>query len=220
MTYALPWLTALVIGFAHSLEPDHVVAVTTFVSRRPGPRAAVRFGVRWGIGHSVAVLLLGGSLVALDVHIPETLTHFLELAVGFVLVGLGLWVLRHARTLHAHEHLHADGTRHMHLHSHAAGEGHEHGHALTLVGALHGLAGTGPVISLVPVALLDSRLAAGTYLALFGLGTIAGMVSYALIAGFLYARTARRSVALGRALAAGTGLASLSVGAFWVARAL
>lgn len=220
MTYALPWLTAVVIGLAHSLEPDHVVAVTTFVSRRPGPRAAVRFGLHWGIGHSAAVLVVGGTLVAVGVRVPETLAQLLEFAVGVVLVALGLWVLRNARALHAHEHLHADGTRHTHLHSHAAGEGHEHGHAVTFVGALHGLAGTGPVISLLPVALLDSRLAAGTYLALFGLGTIAGMVSYALMAGFLYARMARRSVTLGRALAALTGLVSLGVGGFWIARAV
>ncbi len=50
----LPLLTAVSLGFLHALEPDHMAAVTTFVSRRPRPREAVGFGVRWGLGHSAA----------------------------------------------------------------------------------------------------------------------------------------------------------------------
>ncbi len=32
-----------------------LLAVTTFVTRRPLVRAAAAFGVRWGLGHSIAV---------------------------------------------------------------------------------------------------------------------------------------------------------------------
>ncbi|MBI4521365.1 MAG: sulfite exporter TauE/SafE family protein [Gemmatimonadetes bacterium] len=219
MSYLLPWTTAFVVGLMHSFEPDHLAAVTTFVSRRPGAGMALRFGLQWGAGHAAAVLAAGGVLLVLGIRVPEALTGLLELAVGAVLILLGLWAIRAARALHAHEHTHADGTRHSHLHSHAGNEGHVHGHGLTLVGALHGLAGTGPVIALLPLTLVESRLAAGAYLAVFGAGTIAGMTLYALLAGLVYGTVAQRSVTLARALAAITGLAAIVAGGLWIARA-
>jgi len=62
-----PWLTlgtASALGLLHALELDHMVAVSAFVAQRPTPRAAANFGARWGIGHSGAVLLAGGLLLA------------------------------------------------------------------------------------------------------------------------------------------------------------
>src|ERR1051326_2182161 len=89
----LPLITALVAGFAHALEPDHMAAVTTFVSRRPTPLQAVGFGIRWGAGHSAAILVIGCVLIALDVQLPEVLARGLEFGVGMMLLGLGLWLL-------------------------------------------------------------------------------------------------------------------------------
>src|SRR5690349_9186092 len=71
MTPLLPLLTAFATGFTHALAPDHVAAVTTFVSRRPAPRECIRFGARWGLGHSASVLVAGGLLIALDLTVPE-----------------------------------------------------------------------------------------------------------------------------------------------------
>lgn len=220
MTLGALLLTAFVIGLIHALEPDHMVAVTAFVTRRPGARAAVGFGVRWGLGHAVAVLVVGTILIALGVQVPSGLEAVLETLVGVVLVGLGAWVLWKARTLTAHEHVHASGERHIHIHVHGDREHHRHGHALGFVGALHGLAGTGPVVALVPLALSDSRLAAGGYLAIFGIGTIIGMALYALAVGYFYGETARRSEQVARGLAVAVGLASVGVGIWWIFEAL
>lgn len=220
MTLSALLLTAFVIGLVHALEPDHMVAVTTFVTRRPGARAAVGFGVRWGLGHAVAVLVVGSILIALGVQVPAGLEAALEALVGVVLAGLGLWVLWKARTLKAHEHVHPSGERQTHVHVHGDRAHHRHGHALGLVGALHGLAGTGPVVALVPLALSDSRLAAGSYLAIFGIGTIVGMAAYALAVGYFYGETARRSERMARALSLAVGLASVGIGAWWIIEAV
>jgi len=59
-TDAIALGTAAMLGCLHALEVDHLVAVSTFVSRRPTAAAAVRFGFRWGFGHSLAVLAAGG----------------------------------------------------------------------------------------------------------------------------------------------------------------
>jgi nickel/cobalt transporter (NicO) family protein len=220
MTLTALLLTAFVIGLIHALEPDHMVAVTTFVTRRPGARAAVGFGVRWGLGHALAVLVVGTIIIALGVQVPAGLEAGLEALVGVVLIGLGVWVVWKARTLTAHEHTHPSGETHTHIHVHGDREHHRHGHALGMVGALHGLAGTGPVVALIPLALSDSRLAAGGYLAIFGIGTIVGMALFALAVGWFYGEAAERSERVARGLAVAVGLASIGVGIWWIFEAL
>ena len=96
------------------------------------------------------------------------------------------------------------GTRHDHGHRHAA----------TAMGGLHGLAGA--AVALLPVAAMDGPGHTLLYLLAFGLGTAACMALYALSAGWLAGRAARRSGALGRALARGAGLGSVAVGVTWL----
>lgn len=89
-------LTALMLGFLHALEVDHMLAVTTFVAGRPSLATAARFGFRWGVGHSLAVLAFGGVLLATGIQWPERFDAFGEGVVGVMLIGLGLWALGRA----------------------------------------------------------------------------------------------------------------------------
>jgi nickel/cobalt exporter len=210
--------TALLLGLAHAFEADHMAAVSAFAVGRPGPLAALLFGVRWAAGHGAVLVVVGTGLVALGLPFPEAAAHWLERVVGVALVGLGVWTVLSARTLHAHLHTHADGTAHVHLHSHLFGRGHDHGHGATLMGALHGLAGTAPALALVPLARLDSALLAAGYLLLFAVGTAVAMALYAMLAGLIAGRAAARSAAVGRALAYATGAANIAVGVLWLLR--
>jgi hypothetical protein len=210
----LPLVTALVAGFTHALEADHMAAVTAFVSRRPHPLRALGFGVWWGLGHSVALLLAGGAVIALDLELSEGLVRALELAVGAMLAGLGLWALAgllHRRTLsREHELAHRQGHPHSHPHRHGTG----------WVGAFHGLAGTAGFLALLPVTFISSPWLAGGYLLLFGLGTIVAMGLYALVAGLLFHRAGAHSPLLGNVLRALAGLVSVGVGVAWMGSAL
>ncbi|MBR9988903.1 MAG: hypothetical protein KFH98_04060, partial [Gemmatimonadetes bacterium] len=152
----LTYSTALVLGTLHALEADHMAAVTSFAVRRPGIRESVRFGVRWSIGHGGAIILIGAGLLLLGIHLPAAAGHWLEKLVGVVMVGLGVWTFRGARELHAHSHTHDDGLVHGHVHSHAVHDDHDHGHAVTAVGMLHGLAGSGSAIALIPLVGFES----------------------------------------------------------------
>ena len=122
---ALPLMTALVAGFAHALEADHVAAVTAFVSRRPHPMRALRFGIRWGVGHSLALLLLGGAVILLDLKLAPLLVEWLELGVGVMLVALGLAViasLRHRTAFDdAHQNAHSAANPHSHVRADLSG---------------------------------------------------------------------------------------------------
>jgi nickel/cobalt transporter (NicO) family protein len=219
MIPSVAFATALLLGLLHALEPDHVAAVTAFAVRRPNRRAAVGFGLRWAAGHGGMVLLVGTGLILLGLQLPDAAGTWLERLVGVVLVGLGAWTVASARGLHAHAHTHGDGVRHVHLHSHAHGASHAHGHGATLVGALHGLAGTAPVIALLPVVALETAWVGIGYLVAFGIGTAAAMGLYALLAGAVVGGAARRSEALARRIAMGTGILTIGIGLFWIVQA-
>ncbi len=205
----LPLATALVLGFGHALEPDHMAAVTTFVARRPRPREALRFGVRWGLGHSAAILLAGGVLVLLDLRVPDGVTRGLEFGVGTLLLALGGWLLWGV----LHERAHA-------LAAPDAGHAHGHRHGAGWVGVAHGLAGTGSLIAIVQVTLAPSPALAVAYLVCFGVGTTLGMGTYGLVAGALFHRAGARSPRLAGGLRAATALGSVALGVFWMYAAL
>jgi ABC-type nickel/cobalt efflux system permease component RcnA len=218
-------LTAVVLGFIHALEVDHMVAVTAFVSRRPALAVAARFGFRWGLGHTLAVLAAGTVLLVTGLRWSERYERLAETLVGLMLVGVGLWAIRATRNLHlhppaehgdhAHLHMHR-GASARHSHSHDQAQTRRHAHGVTLVGLLHGLAGTSGVVALVPVTLMD-RIALGFwYLLAFGVGVMAAMTLFALAAAMALRHAAERSVRWGHRLSLGAGLAGVAVGVWWI----
>lgn len=210
MTSLLPLATAFATGFAHALAPDHVAAVTTFVSRRPSGRDCVRFGARWGFGHSASVMLVGGVLIVLDVSVPEGVARNLERAVGVMLFGLGIWLLWSLTHGLAHRHDPVpDAPR--------AGElDHDHDRRGSFaVGMAHGIAGTAPLIGIIPLAFIEPRGAALAYLGLFSAGTILAMALFAGAAGALLAATGRTSPRAAYGLRFGAAVGSTVLGAVW-----
>jgi sulfite exporter TauE/SafE len=209
--------TALILGAMHSFQPDHLAAVGVFVSRRPSWREALALGARWGLGHSLSILLVGGALVVSGLRLPARFEPSLDRVVGATLIVLGLLAIRRALRLHAHVHAHDSG-EHWHLHSHARSEAHDHGHgALLGIGMLHGLAGSGALVVLLPTAVATSRFAAITYLAVFGLGTICSMSVFGAAAGWVLRAAAHRSASLIRGFALAASAISIAVGAVWLA---
>lgn len=202
---SLPFATALLAGLVHALEADHMAAVTAFVSRRPHPLRALGFGVRWGLGHSAALLVAGGAAVLLGLDIPASLVGALEVGVGLMLVGLGAWSVA-TTGRQALESTHPHGVKG------AAGA--------TWVGAAHGVAGTAGFLAIVPAVLLVSPWSAGGYLLLFGFGTVSAMGAYAFVAGMLFHRAGVMAPKAAVAMRIVAGAASVLIGAAWIQRAL
>lgn len=207
MNPLLPLLTAFATGFAHALAPDHVAAVGTFVSRRPKPLDSLRFGARWGVGHSVSVTLAGGLLILLELQVSEALAQNLERAVGAMLFALGIWLLWSL----AHERAH-----HRRLSAPHREGAHADRRASFLVGVAHGLAGTAPLIGIVPLAFITPREAALLFLLLFSAGTIVAMALFAGIAGLLLSATGRAHPTIALSFRFAAALGSVVLGAVWV----
>jgi ABC-type nickel/cobalt efflux system permease component RcnA len=230
------WLslsTAIMLGAIHALEVDHMIAVTSFLTDRPGFRAAARFGARWGLGHAIAVLVFGGILLLSGIRWPERYDGFGELLVGILLVGIGVWAIVRARKLHFHRpeehgdhlHLHAHSAgRHPHHHAHTAAAGgakpHHHGRTLVFVGLMHGLAGSSSVVALVPVTVIDRTGVGLAYLAAFGIGVIVAMIGFALAATAAFTHAASRSVEISRHAGVLVGVLGILVGLWWLVRAI
>ena len=209
-------LLGFFLGVRHAADADHVVAVSTIVTRHRTLRAGIVTGAVWGIGHTVTILVVGGVVIVFRIVIPPALGLTMEMTVALMLVALGLWSLRDVRSsLHGM----AGGGAPAHRHRHGGddldrGLGRVGGAWLLrplVVGLVHGLAGSAAIALLVLGTIGDARRAMA-YLALFGLGTVVGMVliTAAIAAPFAYA--SRRSMRLDRQLRLASGLLSLAVG--------
>lgn len=176
-----------VLGLRHALDADHIAAVSTVLATRPSWRASGIVGFSWGLGHTLVLLFVGAVALVLQVSIPESVANAAEFAVGLMLIGLGgtlaVRVLRERWHSHGHDH---EGYRHEHLHSHTATSGHGHAHWWSdsvkplCIGMAHGLAGSAALV-LVVVTASRSVLEGLAYIAVFGLGSIIGMMLIGLV---------------------------------------
>jgi threonine/homoserine/homoserine lactone efflux protein len=165
--------------------PDHLAAVAPLVTR--SHREGWRIGLRWGLGHSAGVALVGLAALGLREALPiEAISGWSDRLVGAMLIGIGVWGFRQAARLHIHTHHHThDGETHAHLHvhSHAHGDhdpaGQGHPHAALGIGTLHGFAGSSHFLGVLPALALPTASAAITYLLAFAAGTVLGMMMFA-----------------------------------------
>ena len=180
-------VVGLLLGMKHATEADHLAAVATLATREGSLGQTLRQGVAWGIGHTVTLMLFGGAVLGLGGAISTDLEQALETAVGAMLVVLGGDVLRRLVRDRIHLHAHRRGLRTAHFHAHGhRGEGphrvsaHHHPHPrrwpirALAVGIMHGLAGSAALVVLTLQTIPSVGLGLG-YIALFGLGSIAGM---------------------------------------------
>lgn len=217
-------LTGLIAGAVHVVTgPDHLTAVAPLAVRRP--RRAWLPGMRWGLGHSAGVALVGLLFLWLRDMIPvDLLSSWGERFVGIMLCGIGLWALQRAfkHKLHTHEHEH-DGDRHVHFHTHGHRHGHDresahrHTHAAFGIGTLHGLAGSSHFLGVLPALAFPTKLQAATYLVAFGIGTVAAMAVFTWSMGWMAARCQARGVNVYRGLMGACGVVAMGVGCFWLA---
>src|SRR6476646_12247715 len=73
------------LGMRHATDPDHVIAVTTIVSRQRSVRQAALIGVLWGLGHTITILVVGSAIILFGIVIPARVGLTMEFSVGPVL---------------------------------------------------------------------------------------------------------------------------------------
>ncbi len=219
VTALLPSLIGLSLGMRHALEPDHLAAVSALASdTRGGTAASLRLGVSWGLGHTLSLLVVGGSFAFLGTQMPNSVALGFEVVVAFMVSALGLRAIRRAlaegKVGPERTHRHGQLT-----HTHAAAFEHLHVHRWTLskqpllIGLVHGLAGSGALTAMV-LAELPTTAQRLSYIALFGMGSIIGMALLTGLAGIPLMRLAK-TPRLATGLLLFAGMVSTTVGALW-----
>jgi high-affinity nickel permease len=227
------------LGMRHATDADHVIAVTTILSRSRRFLHTTVIGGLWGLGHTVTVLAVGTLIIAFNVVIPPPVGLALEFTVALMLILLGVLNLTGAmRRLterftppaplhgHAHEHLHAHEAGdelHPHGHAHLHGHGNDPGLLATFgwfqllrplaVGLVHGLAGSAAIALLVLATIHDTGTAL-FYLVVFSAGVAAGMAILTTLIGLPFMVSRTRSERINRWLTLGSGVLSLAFGLF------
>jgi high-affinity nickel-transport protein len=190
------------LGARHALEPDHLAAVSALAADRPGARRGLLIGALWGLGHTLSLLCCGLAAAIAATQIPSRVAELIELAVAAMLIVLGARAVLRARP-----------ERQVHVH------GHDHcaprlpALRAVIVGAVHGLAGSGALVALATAAVptVPARVA---FIGLFGFGSIAAMSAISACAGWPLARLARRPAAA-RSLLVVAGAVSVVLGVVW-----
>lgn len=200
----------------HATDPDHVIAVTTIVTRQRGVAKAGIIGALWGMGHTFTIFVVGAAIILFKVAIPPRVGLSMEFAVGLMLILLGVLNLTGIlRRLQQEFTPSADiapsgggrferALREMGLYN-----------AIRplVVGIVHGLAGSAAVALVVMAAISDPWWAIA-YLFLFGLGTIAGMMVMTTILALPIGYTGRRFSGWNHAMTFASGLLSVGFGLF------
>lgn len=225
-------LLGLLLGMRHSTDPDHVVAVSTIVSRERSVRHAALIGVLWGVGHTLTISVVGSAIILFGMVIPPRIGLSMEFAVAVMLILLGVLNLTGVlRRL----------TQKFTPAGEAVGQSTLTGNSADVatvrprnrvrqmmgrygiyqlvrplvIGLVHGLAGSAAVALLV-LSTIRSPLWGIAYLVVFGVGTVAGMMLMTTIIAMPIIYSGNRFARAGNYLGVLSGVASTAFGLFLV----
>jgi ABC-type nickel/cobalt efflux system permease component RcnA len=246
ITFVSIILLGFFLGMRHATDPDHVIAVTTIVSRQRSIRHAAVIGVLWGLGHTFTILVVGSAIILFGIVIPARVGLTMELSVGLMLILLGIlnlsgimrWITENFTPAHSGHHSHAlehGDSVHSHPRDHSP-ENHSQSGSATPVSWMDrnfGRLGFYHVIRPLAVGIVHGLAGSAAvallvlttirvpswavlYLLIFGLGTVFGMMLITAVIAVPFKFSQGRFARLNRGLGMASGLISLAFGLFIV----
>lgn len=213
------------LGLLHALDADHIMAISSMASgQNNGPNAQqqsvwstsrmIGFCARWAVGHAAVLLALATLFIFAKFELPTIVPWLAEKFIGILLISLGCWVLwtlwRHKITLETHSH---ENITHTHL---AQPSQKHNNHQPVLVGIVHGLAGSAPVLAIIPALETNNAWFGLAYVGLFSLGVLTTMLVFGCFLGKLQrwlSNWGQRLFQISRVCVAFT---SIGFGSFWL----
>jgi nickel/cobalt exporter len=208
----------LLLGMRHSTDPDHVVAVSTIVSKQRSIRQAGLIGSIWGLGHTLTIFAVGSMIILFGVVIPPRLGLSMEFSVALMLILLGVlnltgvmqrmtsYLTRNGKPLDKAETLIDRSVGRFGVYQCVRP---------LVIGIVHGLAGSAAVALLV-LSTIHSPAWATIYLLIFGAGTMVGMMCMTAVMAVPLAYAGNRFGSLSRVFSVASGVVSVCFGFFLV----
>ena len=208
------------LGMQHAFEPDHLAAVATLMTGERTSAKAAWLGACWGLGHTLTLLVAGTALIVFRAEMPTAMVKAFEFGVVLLLIGFGARAVYRAacNVVPRRTHSHATPATSRLVDVDVATSPLADVDRWTLarpllVGAVHGLAGSGTLTALV-VATLPSTATRLGYLSLFGIGSTLGMVALSGLLGWQIARMGSDRTIV-RTFSLAVGCVSTVLGLFW-----
>ena len=204
---------ALVLGFKHSYDSDHLIAVSNILRKADSVKSSMRVGFSWAAGHMLTATIITIALfIFKESFLNRVLPNF-EKAVGIMLIVIGILSLRDFFNFHLHRHSHGDIVHshpHIHLKKHQDKK-HYHIHMFG-IGIVHGLASNDELLILFTASLAVTSLAGLiAALGLFSFGVVLGMILFTIV--FSYPLIKLHSEKIYELVSFGTGAIGVVYGA-------
>jgi nickel/cobalt exporter len=221
----------LILGMRHSTDADHVVAISTIVSKQRSIRNAAFIGSVWGMGHTITIFIVGSLIILFGVEIPPRIGLSMEFGVAVMLILLGVlnltgvmervtaWFTPTSMApVNPAEIAPSPGAKIAieGMYQNPVGRFGLYQCVRPLaIGLVHGLAGSAAVALLV-LSTIHNPVWATVYLLIFGAGTMIGMMCMTAAIALPLAYAGDRFSVLSRYLGVASGVVSLFFGSFLV----
>lgn len=187
------------LGLRHAFDPDHVVAVSTVATRTKSLLQSAAAGIFWGIGHTMTLFVMGMILLPLGQTVPDNIGLMLEMAVAVLIIVLGISALLFFMKKQDDMNQAIKRPKRKSL----------------FIGIVHGLAGSGALV-LLTMSKADSLTEAAGFILIFGVGTILGMLTFALLISLPFVYLPKNTFGLERILGTSAGIFSVAFGFYFL----
>ncbi len=184
----LPFLAlSVALGFKHSFDADHVIAVSNVLRKSSSLKSSARIGASWAAGHMITAGIVTLVLFFFRESFLALFLPYFEKIFGVMLVFLGVYSLLDMFVFHSHAHGHGEENHshfHMHMKKNAQEDSHVHRHVFG-IGIVHGLASNDELLLLFSVSLGVASLGLLLLgLVFFSIGVVLGMLFFSVVFSF------------------------------------
>ncbi|MCH8905554.1 MAG: hypothetical protein IH840_00565 [Candidatus Heimdallarchaeota archaeon] len=178
---------AFLLGIKHSMDVDHVVAISSFMVRSENILKSSKLSIAWALGHMVTASIITFLLFTFKSKFLGPLLANFDLLVGIMLLTIGILTIAwEFNIIKIGKHQHGQDLEHQHIYLEKTGIPNFEtisykGEFKTLsgIGLIHGLASNDELLLLLTLTLGLSNVSSVLLgVLVFTLGVVLGMIMY------------------------------------------